>query len=63
MNIIDPFSGKKKFFKGKGRKGKKFLDDYQKMLISEPPVEEPFQKKLSRKEKREKDLVHQTKCF
>lgn len=63
MNITDPFSGKRKFFKGNGKKGKQQLDEYQMMLLNAPTIEEPFQKKLSRKEKREKDIVHQVKCF
>lgn len=33
MKIIDGYSGKAKFFKGRGRKGKTELDDYQKMLL------------------------------
>ena len=32
-NIIDGHSGKRKFFKGSGHKGKSSLDDYQKMLM------------------------------
>ena len=33
MKITDGHSGKKKFFKGRGRKGNTKLDDYQKMLL------------------------------
>lgn len=35
MKITDSFSGEKKFLKGKGRFGKKSLDDYQKMLLEQ----------------------------
>jgi hypothetical protein len=33
--IVDGHSGKRKFFKGRGRSGTKKLDDYQQMLIEQ----------------------------
>jgi hypothetical protein len=33
MKIIDSYSGKRKFLKGRGRKGRFTLDEYQLMLI------------------------------
>ena len=54
MKIIDPFSGKSKFFKGRGRKGNKNLDDYQLMLLEGERTKgfknEPKQKPLTKKE-------------
>lgn len=54
MKIINPFSGKSKFFKGHGRKGNKKLDDYQLMLLQGERTNgfenEPKQKPLTKKE-------------
>jgi len=50
-DIIDGHSGKKKFFKGTGRKGKSKLDDYQKMLLESADNNfdnEPRQKSLTK---------------
>jgi hypothetical protein len=35
MKFANPHSGKSTFFKGRGRKGKAELDDYQLMLIAQ----------------------------
>jgi len=54
MKIINPFSGKSKFFKGRGRKGNKKLDDYQLMLLEGERTNgfenEPKQKPLTKRE-------------
>ena len=54
MKIINPFFGKSKFFKGRGRKGNKKLDDYQLMLLEGERTNgfenEPKQKPLTKRE-------------
>jgi hypothetical protein len=35
MKIDDPYSGNSKYFKGRGRSGKKTVDEYQKLLLEQ----------------------------
>jgi hypothetical protein len=37
-NISNPYSGKRSFFKGAGRKGNKKLDKFQRMLIRQERI-------------------------
>ena len=46
-SFIDGHSGKKKFFRGSGHKGKSKLDDYQKMLLE--CAEEGFENETKQK--------------
>ena len=59
-DIIDGHNGKKKFFKGTGRKGKTKLDDYQKMLLESADTnfdEEPRQKSLTKGQLKKRGYV------
>ena len=62
MKIVDPHSGKSKNFKGRGRAGKKVLDDYQKLLLEQQrlndleqagKIKQDRQKPLTKKELKE----------
>lgn len=53
--ISDPYSGKRKFFKGKGRSGNKNLDEYQKTLI-EQEEHNKLEEAGKLKQKRQKPL-------
>jgi hypothetical protein len=64
MKITNSHSGDSKYFKGRGRSGKKTLDDYQKLLLeqqklnqleSEGKINQPRQKPLTGKAKKDYD--------
>jgi len=60
-NISDGHSGKKKFFKGTGRKGKSKLDRYQRMILTgekEGFDNEPKQKPLSKSQLKKRGYTH-----
>jgi hypothetical protein len=59
-NIIDGHNGKKKFFKGRGRKGKSKLDAYQRMLMTSAEEgfdNEPRQKSLTKGQLKKRGYV------
>ena len=58
MKIIDGRSGKKKFFKGRGRQGNKKMDAYQKMLLEPVDENEPKQKRLTKGQLKKRGYKH-----